>query len=184
MPSALLLCHPSTPCDAIITPAVDVDLGRGDWLSLRYSIAGEIGRLRVPATRPPSRADRLWQHTCFEAFAAAPGTAAYCEYNFSPSTEWAAYRFSAYREGMRVAEVRPPSMAVSRDARRLELRAALRLGRLLEASGSRVVQLAFSAVIEDANGRHSYWALAHPTGKPDFHHRDGFILDLVRPEAV
>ena len=185
MPSALLLHHPATPCDAIKALAVDVDLGRDGWLKLLYSVAGDIGRLRVPAMRPPSRAHRLWRHTCFEAFIAAPGATACCECNFAPSTEWAAYRFSAYREGMRVAEaVRPPSITVSRDAHRLELEAVLCLEGLPEVGGTGAFRLALSAVIEETDGRRSYWALAHPPGQPDFHHRGSFILDLVRPGVV
>jgi hypothetical protein len=38
--------------------------------------------------------------------------------------------------------------------------------------------LGLSAVIEEMNGRLSYWALAHPPGKPDFHHADCFALEL------
>jgi hypothetical protein len=34
--------------------------------------------------------------------------------------------------------------------------------------------LGLSAVIEEHNGRKSYWALAHRPGKPDFHHSDCF----------
>jgi hypothetical protein len=37
-----------------------------------------------------------------------------------------------------------------------------------------------AAVIEDENGRLSYWGLRHPSGKPDFHHPDGFILEVKR----
>jgi hypothetical protein len=33
-------------------------------------------------------------------------------------------------------------------------------------------------VIEAADGSLSYWALRHPPGKPDFHHRDAFALEL------
>jgi len=33
-------------------------------------------------------------------------------------------------------------------------------------------------VIEARDGRISYWALNHPTNKPDFHHADGFALKL------
>lgn len=40
------------------------------------------------------------------------------------------------------------------------------------------VQAAICAVIEEADGTKSYWALAHPPGKPDFHHADGFVLEL------
>ena len=39
-------------------------------------------------------------------------------------------------------------------------------------------RLGLSAVIEDTNGHKSYWALAHPPGKPDFHHADCFAYEL------
>ncbi len=40
------------------------------------------------------------------------------------------------------------------------------------------VQAGISAVIEETDGTKSYWALAHPPGKPDFHHADCFALEL------
>jgi hypothetical protein len=40
------------------------------------------------------------------------------------------------------------------------------------------LRLGLTAVIEQANLAKSYWALAHPPGEPDFHHRDGFALTL------
>ena len=54
---------------------------------------------------------------------------------------------------------------------------------LLELDASIQVQpgklvLALSAVIEHLDGRISYWALRHPPGKPDFHHPQGFALEL------
>jgi hypothetical protein len=33
-------------------------------------------------------------------------------------------------------------------------------------------------VIEDADGRLSYWSAAHPDGRPDFHHAAGFVVEL------
>jgi len=39
-------------------------------------------------------------------------------------------------------------------------------------------RLGISAVIEEADGTKSYWALAHPDGKPDFHAPAGFVLAL------
>jgi hypothetical protein len=39
-------------------------------------------------------------------------------------------------------------------------------------------RLGLSAVIEETSGRKSYWALAHPPGKPDFHHADCFAYEL------
>ena len=43
------------------------------------------------------------------------------------------------------------------------------------------LRLGLSAVVEDADGGLSYWALRHPPGKPDFHHTDAFALQLVQP---
>ena len=35
------------------------------------------------------------------------------------------------------------------------------------------IRVSITAVIEEKGGRKSYWALAHPPGRPDFHHADG-----------
>ena len=40
-------------------------------------------------------------------------------------------------------------------------------------------RLGLSAVIEETAGRKSYWALAHPGGRPDFHHAAGLAYDLA-----
>ena len=36
-----------------------------------------------------------------------------------------------------------------------------------------------SYVIEEEDGTISYWALRHAAGKPDFHHPDGFAMELA-----
>jgi hypothetical protein len=41
-----------------------------------------------------------------------------------------------------------------------------------------------SAVIEEVDGSKSYWALRHPPGQPDFHHRDCFALRLEAPDIA
>ena len=43
---------------------------RGAMLELHYSVEGDIGRLIVPTQAASRRGDKLWQHTCFEAFIA------------------------------------------------------------------------------------------------------------------
>ena len=42
------------------------------------------------------------------------------------------------------------------------------------------LRLGLCAVIEEENGALSYWALKHPSGRPDFHHPDGFALKIER----
>ncbi|HEX4301369.1 MAG TPA: DOMON-like domain-containing protein [Rhizomicrobium sp.] len=168
-----LSCHPDTPCDAVTGIAVEVTYTpRGD-LQLEYSMTGDIAAVRLPPPAISARADNLWQHTCFEAFIrSAPDGAGYHEFNFSPSTQWAAYRFAAYRAGMAAADA-APHVETRVTATVFELRAVLALP-----STSAAALLALSAVIEETSGRKSYWALAHPPGKPDFHHPDCFSFEL------
>jgi hypothetical protein len=40
------------------------------------------------------------------------------------------------------------------------------------------LRLGLAAVIEDKAQVLSYWALKHPAEKPDFHHADGFVIEL------
>ena len=109
---------------------------------------------------------------------------AYCELNFSPSEEWAAFGFSAYREGMSpISLQRDPSIAVSVSEDRLALDAIVGPEILLALPGASSPRLALSAVVEETDGRLSYWALTHPAERPDFHHRDGFVLPLEHPDV-
>jgi hypothetical protein len=39
-------------------------------------------------------------------------------------------------------------------------------------------RVGLAAVVEETSGHRSYWALAHPPGKPDFHHADCFTLEV------
>ena len=139
---------------------------------MRYRIEGELARLRIPPPRPRRFAERLWQHSCCELFVARNGMSAYHEFNFSPSGEWAAYAFTDYRRGGPLAG-QDPGIVVSAAARELELAASVDAG----IQGHLLIGLC--AVIEDARGGLSYWALRHAPGKPDFHHRDSFALELA-----
>jgi hypothetical protein len=168
--------HLDSLCDAVTEIEVDVVRPRTGSLVLRYVVAGNIGDLMLPAATAPGRADELWRHTCFEAFIRGAPDGNYYELNFAPSTKWAAYQFTGYRTGMREAtKIQAPKIEVVSTGERHTLRAALELSELSSASHW---QLGLSAVIEEANGRKSYWALAHPPGKPDFHHSDCFAGEL------
>ena len=104
---------------------------------------------------------------------------AYYEFNFAPSTQWAAYRFSNYRTDLCVAtEINAPQIRVRSDPERYVLQASVELGQFLFSQGS-TLRVGLSAVIEETSGHRSYWALAHPPGKADFHHSDSFALEVV-----
>lgn len=170
MPRVTLTCHPATPAVAVRGIHVDADLARDGHLTLIFAVRG-LDRLVVPAPRPgASRADRLWQHTCFEAFVGQE-SGRYSELNLSPSGEWNLYQFDAYRSGMQPAPLaRPPEIRFDR-----EERATLTASVGLDA---RWFDLGLAAVIEEDGGRLSYWALAHRGPKPDFHDRSTFTLRL------
>jgi len=171
--------HPESHCAAVTAIEVEIAQPSTDVLQLSYVVRGKISDVRIPPPIAAERGDALWRHTCFEAFVGDSSSAGYYEFNFAPSTQWAAYRFSGYRSGMCVAdEVGAPSIEVRQKPDGWTLQAKLDLRRLsaLPAQTSRC--LALSAVIEDKNRDISYWALAHPPGKPDFHHPDCFALEL------
>jgi hypothetical protein len=158
---------------------VDVLRPCADVLELSYIVSGKIDDLCLLPVTAAGRADELWRHTCFEAFVGtSPGTT-YYEFNFAPSTQWAAYRFDSYRNGMRVAtEIGAPRIEVQSASDRYELRVALKLGGLSGLPRDIGWRLGLAAVTEDTSGRMSYWALGHPAGKPDFHHFDCFAHEL------
>jgi hypothetical protein len=202
MPRLSLIPHPSTPSAHVRAVRVSVDAIDEARLAICYEVEGAIDELELPAQTRSQRADGLWRTTCFEAFLRAPGAAAYVELNFSPSSEWAVYHFDAYRQGMTPVEMDPQPRIVCRrreDTLTADIDVFLPLAKgvafaaLLtgEKSPRRFSQLPFgdahrgeiamalSAVVKDRHGATSYWALAHPPGKPDFHHADGFALRIA-----
>jgi len=175
-----LTCYPTTLSDAVRGIDIRVQREPSGSLILRYVLRAKMLRVRVPPTERPARADGLWAHTCFEAFIAPAGAGvSYYELNFSPSRQWAIYSFEAYRQGMSPTDVTAsPELTVRDFDDRLELDATIALGDLKALQPARILKLGVTAVVEDDNGRLSYWALKHAPGKPDFHHTDGFVLEL------
>lgn len=181
MPSIALIAHPLASSEAVRRVAVRARRTRAGTLALVYAIEGDVGRVRLPPSRAPRRVDRLWCHTCCELFLAERGQMEYYEYNFAPSTEWAIYRFAAYREGLSAVESAGPLRIASHAyPDRIELTAIVDLNALTPHLVNSDLRLAASAVIEEASGHRSYWALRHPPGRPDFHHPDSFALALDR----
>jgi hypothetical protein len=166
-----LSLHPDFICAAVSGIDVEVSRQGPGELALIYKVSGAMERVYWPPAAAVARVDNLWRRTCFEAFVGAGSD--YLEFNFSPSGEWAAYRFAGYRTGMAVAEdIAAPRIETRSDEGSFELRVVLELPP--DVAGP----LGVTAVIEETGGNLSYWALAHPSGKPDFHHSAGFVLEL------
>jgi hypothetical protein len=174
-----LRCHPDTPSQAITAVQVQVQTTEGNLLLMSFAVTGS-DRLVVPEPAPPVRADRLWTTTCFECFLSPLDGEAYFEFNFSPSGQWAAYAFKSYRSGMHNLDMTVvPHVEADLDAEQGTAAWDVDLG--LSDLLWFPLRLALSAVIEESDGRKSYWALAHPPGAPDFHHPACFAAELPAP---
>jgi hypothetical protein len=172
-----LALHPDSHAGEARTIAVEVARPRSGRLMLRYALTGATDTIALPPSASPSRADGLWRHTCFEAFACEAGSAAYREFNFAPSRQWAAYAFDDYRAGMRDARGGTPRIEVRSSAERFELEASF----APDLADGATWLLGLSAVVEERDGGKSWWALRHPPGKPDFHHPDCFVVEVPPP---
>jgi hypothetical protein len=169
MPTFSLIPHPDHP--PLAARAVDVDVrGDADSVRLTYQVKG-AEKVLFPALATPARADELWRTTCFELFLQFDDEERYVEFNFSPSTRWAAYAFDSYREGMTPLE-RDVVPHVGR------LPAGVEVNCDLSGLPHGELRMGLTAVIEEEGGMRSFWSLAHPPGRPDFHHPACFAARL------
>jgi len=177
--------HPDSRCDAVRAVQVEAVRRPGNVLRLDYVASGRIADLLVPAAAEPVRADKLWEHTVFEVFVRRPGEPGYVEFNFAPSGAWAAYRFASQRRGMsNLEEFDEIPMMLDLGMSSLSLGVTLKLGMLSDFADGAPWSVGISTIIEESSGRKSYWALAHPQGKADFHHPESFALDLPPVNAT
>lgn len=147
-------------------------------LQLRFRLAGPLALLAIPEpAAAPERRDGLWQATCFEAFWAEAGAEPYWELNLSPAGHWNLYRLDGYRQGL-AEEQAFSSLPFQIHHGPAELVLVVELP-LPPALGPQTpLELAITAVLAQADGNVSFWALVHPGSEADFHRRDGFLLEL------
>lgn len=149
------------------------------WL-IEFRLTANLALLRIPAPLAHGPADGLWQHTCLEAFVQQGDGPGYREFNFSPSGQWAVYRFDTERQ--RSPDDKPPwpgpALDVEQTLDTLRLLAWIPMALLPE----RPAAVGLTAVIETRDGRVSHWALHHPRAdRPDFHHAAGWTHHPALP---
>jgi hypothetical protein len=180
-----LFRHPINLAPMVLSLNAGVTYTEEGGLVFSYHLRGDMVRLLIPAPQTKNHSDALWEHTCFEAFVAVAGSTAYEEFNFSPSGQWAAYTFSDYRQANKNRVLsKAPQISTHLSAGRLDLVAIITQEALPPNIATTTLQIGLSAVIESTDtvdGNRSYWALRHPTPRPDFHHRNGFVLELTAP---
>ena len=178
----VLVPHPDFPSHAI--QSITVEAQRGDEfgdLDLTYCVAGAMDAVLWPLPSRGGRGDRLWEHSCFEAFVGRAGEADYSELNLATSGQWAVYAFDGYRSGMTAVEGPVAALSVGFGSEMVTLEVSISLPILTLGSEW---ELGLSAIIEAKDGSKSYWALAHTPGPPDFHNRDCFTARLAAPSAA
>jgi len=180
--------HPATPLLLDCSLQASARWLGAACLAVRYELAGDLQAMRLPApVAQPARRDGLWQNSCFELFVHVPGRHAYLEANFSPSGHWAAWVFRDYRSDPVAIDIAAPRITVpQRDDTLLVLDAELdfaaplleRLAPGVQDASQQAWQLGLTAVLESQDGALSYWALAHPRERPDFHDAGGHVHAL------
>lgn len=187
-PWLVLVPHPTTPAPPGCSLRVRWTWSEQGGLILDYRLVAPRRALAVPPWAAATRVDGLWRHTCGEVFIGIRGETGYREFNFAPSGQWALYAFSDYRAPLAPPAVADPADAPSCHCQRRRnlwrLRARIPAALLPEVVSGRNWELGLTAVVEDAQGRLSYWALCHPAPTPDFHHPGGRLLALTEPLAV
>ena len=175
-----LVAHPAHLPDRITAVRASI-VGRDRyWLRLRWRIERGEG-LIVPAFAGQGRADGLWKTTCFELFCRQADGPTYCEFNLSPSERWAAYDFEGYRSGMRARPVERDPVCTYRAGGAFSIFDAAIPAAALPADPS-AINLA--CVLDEADGVKSFWALAHPEDRPDFHDPACFTGQLAARRPV
>ena len=158
----------------------------GGLLELSYNLRpassdGDFLALALPSLEQESfprhgdRCDELWKHTCFEAFIGLPGSQQYWELNVSPVGHWNLYSFKSYRQaGSDLVEALPPSLTMRQTRRDCRCNVVLDLRPWWPIEG--MPELGLTMVVEEIDGRLSYWALSHPGEVADFHDRRSFLI--------
>ena len=164
-----LVPHPTTPppdpeMKVWATVEHAAALGTTATTNIWFGVGAPASKFVIPEPADAERAENLWESTCFEAFLRVDYAQTYREWNFAPSTQWAAYDFTGYRDGRTEADVAPPYIRTEDNL------TWWGLGATIAVPADHEWLLGLSAILEAQDGTKSYWALAHPEGdKPDFH---------------
>ena len=156
-----------------------MELEESGRIVFRYVLRAQIPRVRIPPPQPVERADGFGSTRVSKPLSWRPARRATTSSISRRRGQWAVYRFEATAREF----VRAPRCTAGNLGPPLRRSSRARGGRapadLTAWQGRPRCKLALTAVVEDDNGTLSYWALKHAPGKPDFHHPDGFVLELT-----
>ena len=150
----------------------------GEKILLCYLLRGALGAVAVPDGRTSRNGGTSrWRRTCFELFIGPAAGPVYHELNLSPAGHWNVYAFDDYRAGMRPEPaVGSLAFTVAREEKSLAVVLELELAPFYPPGTA--LRAGLAAVLVDRAGKLTYWALAHPEDRPDFHRRENFIVAI------
>ncbi|MBF0559929.1 MAG: DOMON-like domain-containing protein [Nitrospirae bacterium] len=161
-----------------VTATVDI-LRSSSMLAVNCEFHGSLDGILIPCTAESRyRKDKLWEQTCFEVFLAVRNSPSYWEFNFSPAGHWNVYSFEAYRKEMKeeAAFSELPFSVHYEEGHALSCSVEIDLNKIVRADSR--LEAAVNSVMKLRDGTLTYWASTHNDGRPDFHRRDSFIIDL------
>ena len=169
-----------TPFDSNTAPAIAIKGNierQHNQLKIEYKLKGALQIIIPKQSDSPTRQYDLWEHTCLEFFLGLKDSTRYWEFNLSPAKHWNVFHFLNYRQN--IAEEMafnslPFKVLLENDSLLLNLE--VNLDKIISPESD--LEVGITTVVEDRQQQLSYWALTHPTKKPDFHHRDSFIIEL------
>ncbi len=175
-----LHCHKKTPAQFIQAMEVSYEISSDGLLKLRYAVDVPHSALVIAQIKEPLRTDFLWHTTCCEVFLGIKDKPEYIEYNFSPSSQWAAYQFTDYRKDVADLDVLAvPEISIESGHAKFALEAAVMLPhKWQQAYLNTGLDVGLTVVAEEQGGKNSYWSLAHHQDEPEFHDRSCFTLPL------
>ena len=117
----------------------------------------------------------LWENTCFEFFILSPA-GDYYEFNFATNLNWNIFHFKNYRSKLKEAKDCPVPLI---DVRENKLHFTYNLNSLpKDFYKMGKMKVGITAVLKDKNSKLTYWSLAHPKDKADFHSQVGMTISL------
>ncbi len=169
--------RPFNPINKSLRLNVELQI-EDNCLTLTYDLYDPENLILIPYPESPTtRVIGLWESTCFELFIREKREDHYFEFNFSFKEKWNCFYFP--KPNAHLTEWPTDLLpSISRlTPHQLEVNIPLSIFKKGFWQPGRM-QLGISAVLEDLQGDLSYWALAHPDNKPNFHHFDSFLINL------
>lgn len=168
-----LTLHPDSKAGPVSSIEVDIEATAEGCRAL-FVVRGNTDAIHIPASDEPVREDFLWKRTCAEIFWQPMGGSNYREFNLSPSSKWAAYDFSAFRELTGDAPAESVSIETHILPDKLVISARIASELPLPA------KVALNMIVEDADGTLSNWALAFDEGPYEFHSETCRMIELEK----